>query len=158
MPTPYTFVTRWQTTAPITDVWQVITDSLSWPQWWSDFQDVQDIRQGDSHGLGSIRRYTLRSPFGYRLSFDLQVNDIKEPSLIAGQASGDLEGTGIWRLDAENGQTRIECHWKVHTTKPWMNMLAFILKPVFIYNHKKVMANGARNFAEKLGCEVSVLE
>lgn len=158
MPVKYSFVSRWKTPAPITDVWAVVHDSLCWPQWWPDFTSVHEITPGNSRGVGSIRRYTIRSPFGYALQFNLHVDDVKEYHMIQGRASGDLEGAGRWLLRDDGGATIIECHWDVCTTRPWMNMLAFILRPIFIYNHRKVMEHGAEHLSEKLGYSVSLLE
>lgn len=30
----YAFITRWQVRAPLPEVWDLIYDSVQWPQWW----------------------------------------------------------------------------------------------------------------------------
>ena len=37
--------------------------------------------------------------------------------------------------------------WRVHTTKPWMNLLAPVAKPIFAWNHDWVMRNGGTGLA-----------
>lgn len=157
MAVPYSFITRWETSASINDVWLVIQDSLSWPQWWPYFITVSEVKHGNEYGVGSVRRYTLKSPAAYTLTFDLELTRIVEHSLLSGKASGELEGTGIWQFATQGGKTIIECHWNVHTNKAWMNMFAFILRPMFEYNHKLVMLQGAESLAVRLGKEVIVV-
>ena len=40
------------------------------------------------------------------------------------------------------------------TTKPWMNLLAPIARPVFEWNHDWVMRNGGEGLASLLGCRL----
>jgi hypothetical protein len=155
MPVKYSFITKWKTAAPIQDVWDAIRLSLEWPAWWKDFISVQELEPGDELGVGSIRRYTLKSPTTYRLTFDILLNERIEHKRLSGKASGELEGSGDWYFEVKDGSTFIECHWHVHTTKPWMNAFAFILRPAFQYNHKLSMKRGARYLSEKLGVPVT---
>lgn len=153
----YSFITRWETSATIDTVWEVIQDSVNWPRWWPDFKQVKEVRSGSADGTGSVRRYTLRSPMGYTLTFDLEVTKVTAHNIITGKASGELEGTGTWLMVRQGDTTFIECHWNVSTTKTWMNRLAFALKPVFTYCHIHVMKNGARYLSAKLKTEVRVV-
>jgi uncharacterized membrane protein len=154
MPIQYSFVTRWKTNAPHTDVWEVIKDSLDWPRWWKSFTSVTELSPGDEQNIGSIRRYTLKSPTGYKLTFDLELLERKEYKRLHGKASGELQGSGTWTITEYNGETYIECLWHVQTTKKWMNALAFMLKPAFMYNHQLVMKKGAKYLSAKLGVPV----
>lgn len=147
----YSFITRWKTEAPIEHVWDAIRLSLEWPSWWKDFMAVKELEPGDELGIGSIRRYTLRSPTLYTLSFDLLLTERQEYQLLSGKATGELAGTGIWHFSTREGFTFVECHWTVKTTRRWMNMFAFILKPAFQYNHRLSMKRGARYLSGKLG-------
>ena len=38
--------------------------------------------------------------------------------------------------------TAVVYEWNVSTTKPWMNLLAPIARPLFAWNHDWVMRNG----------------
>ena len=44
--------------------------------------------------------------------------------------------------------TAVVYEWNVRTTKPWMNLLAPIARPVFAWNHDWVMRNGGEGLAE----------
>ena len=43
--------------------------------------------------------------------------------------------------------------WNVVTTKPWMNLLAPVARPLFKWNHDAVMNWGAEGLARRLGVE-----
>jgi hypothetical protein len=99
-------------------------------------------------------RIAWRSRIPYDLEFDFTVLEMDEPRSMSGVASGELEGTGHWRLYEQNGVTAVTYEWNVRTTKPWMNLLAPVAKPVFAYNHDVVMRWGGEGLAERLGCKL----
>lgn len=150
----YSFTTKWETPAPLNEVWEAIRNSLDWPEWWKSFTDVTELNHGDENGIGGIYRYTLKSPTHYKLTFDLQLTERIEHKKLEGKASGELEGTGTWLFEEKNGITFIECIWNVKTTQRWMNALAFILMPLFKYNHRMVMKKGGQYLAKKLNAQV----
>ncbi|HKQ32652.1 MAG TPA: polyketide cyclase, partial [Thermodesulfobacteriota bacterium] len=41
--------------------------------------------------------------------------------------------------------------WQVETTKPWMNLIAPLARPIFKWNHDVVMKWGAEGLARRLG-------
>jgi hypothetical protein len=155
-PAQYQFITRWKVDAPAEQVWNAIYNSLLWPQWWKGVVAVQEINPGDALGLGSIRTYTWRSVLPYSLRFNIELTQRQDHALLSGTATGDLSGTGTWYFVAKGNTCFVEYHWHVHTTKSWMNWLAPLLRPVFKYNHNKVMGWGARGLSERLQTRVLV--
>ncbi|OJW80959.1 MAG: hypothetical protein BGO69_19955 [Bacteroidetes bacterium 46-16] len=154
MPENYSFTTHWYVNAPLKDVWELIYKSEEWPKWWNGVLSVTETEKGDERGIGSIRIYRLRSPMLYTLSFRLLLTQREEYKHLAGNASGELEGEGAWHFDTGEGVTHVRCHWNVHTNIKWMNTFAFLLKPVFMFNHRLVMKQGAKCLAKKLGTTV----
>lgn len=146
----YSFSTKWIINAPLLDVWNAIYYSTEWPMWWKGVTRVTELNKGDEQGIGSIRTYTLSSPMAYQLSFQLLVTEHIHLQKLKGIASGDLEGTGTWHFEENNNTTIVVCEWEVATTIPWMNYFAFVLAPIFSFNHKKVMQWGAKSLAKKL--------
>ena len=67
----YAFVTTWRVPAPIEAVFDVIADSVRWPEWWKGVRQVQELEAGDATGLGNLRRYTFRSRLPYNLVLDM---------------------------------------------------------------------------------------
>ena len=148
----YSFVTEWRLAAPIDRVYGAIHDSLSWPDWWSAVKAVDEIRPPrERGGIGSVRRYTFKGSLPYTLTFDLTVERIERPTILAGRATGELEGTGVWTLSERDGETIARYDWNIRTTKWWMNLIAPLAKGVFRSNHDFVMQSGARGICRRLG-------
>jgi hypothetical protein len=55
---------------------------------------------------------------------------------------------------AKNSVTFVTYNWNVYTNKPWMNTFYFLLKPLFVYNHNKIMHLGAVGLAKKLNARL----
>jgi hypothetical protein len=97
-----------------------------------------------------VSRFTWRSVLPYELSFDAQVTRVERPYLIDGSATGELEGTGTWRLFEGQGTAAVY-EWRVRTTRRWMNLLGPVARPAFAWNHDLVMRQGAEGIARRLG-------
>ncbi|MBI4115977.1 MAG: SRPBCC family protein [Candidatus Omnitrophica bacterium] len=155
--TDYSFVTLWQIEAPIEQVWEEIYHSQRWPRWWKGLESVIEIRPGDEQGLGAIRRYTWEARLPHSLVFDLETTRVEPLRCLEGIASGDLDGKGSWRFQEEEGRTLLRYDWNVKTTKPWMNFLAPVARPLFEWNHNLIMRwgeQGLRSLLEKRVSEV----
>jgi Activator of Hsp90 ATPase homolog 1-like protein len=152
----YEFLTAWVLDAPRERVWEAIWESERWPEWWRGVERVVELESGDAEGLGQLSRYTWRSKLPYELDFEMRTTRVERPHLLEGEASGELAGTGRWRLFEENGAAAVIYEWDVATTKPWMNVVAPLLRPAFAWNHDWVMRNGGRGLAGLLGCRLLV--
>jgi hypothetical protein len=150
----YEFETVWKLRAPLEHVWYAIVDAERWPEWWHGVQRVETLRLGDDHGIGAYYRLTWRSRLPYTLTFDTEVVRLEPMALIEGLATGELEGTGIWRFEGDDTLTTVRYAWRVRTTRWWMNLLAPLAKPLFRWNHDWVMHGGALGLAKLLGAEL----
>jgi hypothetical protein len=101
-------------------------------------------------------RYLIawRSRIPYELEFEFTVRELDEPCSMSGEATGELEGSGHWRLFEQDGVTAVTYEWNVGTTKPWMNAFGPVARPVFEYNHDVVMRWGGEGLARRLGCRL----
>lgn len=151
----YEFLTTWCLDAPIERVFEVLRDSSRYPEWWKGVQSVVALAPGDADGIGEASRFTWRSVLPYELSFDTRVTRIERPHLIEGRATGELEGTGTWRLFEGQGTAAVYV-WRVRTTRPWMNVLGPVARPAFAWNHDVVMRQGAAGIAQLLGARLIV--
>jgi hypothetical protein len=153
--TGYEFVTVWRFDAPLEPVWHEIKSSETWPGWWKGVLRVEELKAGDADGLGKIIRSTWKSRLPYKLEFDSEVVRIEELKLIEARAFGELEGVGLWTLNAENeNTTRVRYDWRVKTTKSWMNLIAPLAEPFFRWNHDAIMNWGGQGLARKLNCRL----
>ena len=149
----YEFLTTWCVDAPIDRVYEAIHESKEWPRWWKGVESADELEPGDDDGLGSLVRYVWKSRLPYRLEFEARITRVERPYLLEAEAVGELTGVGRWRLWDGHG-TAATYEWKVDTTRPWMNALAPIARPVFAWNHHVVMRQGAEGLAGLLGARL----
>jgi hypothetical protein len=151
MTTQYAFLTTWLIRAEREAVWDVIDDVLRWPQWWQGVQHVVELEPGDDDGVGGRHRIEWRARLPYPIEFEFVTDRVERPRMMEGRAFGELEGTGVWRLWEERGLTAVVYDWEVATTKPWMNLLAPLMRAAFAWNHSVVMRRGGQDLARHLG-------
>jgi hypothetical protein len=150
----YSFLTTWLLDAPRERVWEAIYDQRSWPSWWRGVEAADPLSEGDGDGVGSTWRMTWRSLLPYRVRFEVTTTRVERPHLLEGDAVGELAGVGRWLLFERDGVTAVLYEWNVTTTKPWMNLLAPVARPIFEWNHDWVMARGGEGIARLLGCRL----
>jgi hypothetical protein len=154
----YSFLTTWLLKSAREPVFEAIFDEAAWAEWWRGVEVAEEVRPGDELGVGTISRMVWRSLLPYRVEFEVTATKVERPSLMEGQATGDLEGTGRWRLLEQDGVTAVLYEWNVATTKSWMNRMAPLLRPVFEWNHDWVMRRGGEGIARRLGCELLAID
>lgn len=154
--------TDWRLDAPPEAVWAVLTVPEDWPSWWRAVERVETLDTGDAQGIGALRRMTWRTALPYALTFDMRTTRVEPMTTIEGRAEGELSGLGRWTLTPDGGGTQnrpgtnVRYDWIVDVEKPWMRRLAPLLRPVFAWNHGKVMDWGREDIARKLGRAGSV--
>ena len=149
--TDYRFVTIWRLMAPVEAVWPILRDSRRWPEWWPYVASLDEVEPGDADGVGALHRIAWKTPLGYALAFNMRTTVVERHQTISGEAFGELEGTGVWTLSEENGITTVRYDWNVRTTKWWMNLVAPVARPLFVWNHDRVMTSGGQGLARELG-------
>src|SRR4051812_47245152 len=151
----YRFVTTWCLEAPIDDVYDALIDCATWPEWWRGVEEALEREPGDEDGLGALWHLRWRSALPYSLGFDIRTTRVQRPFVIEGIATGDLSGSGRWRLYEGLG-TAVVYEWHVGTTKAWMNLFGPLARPVFAWNHDVVMRRGGQGLAQRLGSRLLV--
>lgn len=138
----YNLVTIWRLNAPVERVWRVLTDPEGWPRWWPFVEKVEKIEPGEPDGLNSAWRYAWTTMLPYRLRFELRVTRIEAPALLEAEVRGDLAGYGVCRVQPNGPETLVRYEWNVRTCRPWMQGIALLARPVFLWNHRRVMRRG----------------
>jgi hypothetical protein len=152
--TRYRFLTTWLLETSCAAAWEVLEDPLHWPEWWRGVVRAREVDGGDEGRVGSRYRVAWRSRVPYELEFDFTVRRLEKGRYMEGETTGDLEGTGCWRLFEDNGITAVLYDWDVSSTKRWMNLLGPVARPVFEYNHDVVMRWGGEGLARRLGVQL----
>jgi len=150
----YRFLTTWLIEARRERVWEELKDAVSWPEWWAGVVSVVELDAGDDRGVGGRHTIEWKSRIPYPLTFEFHTDEVDEPHRMAGRASGELEGTGVWRLWEAGGLTAVVYDWDVATTKPWMNAVAPFARPLFRWNHDVVMREGGEGLARRIGARL----
>jgi uncharacterized protein YndB with AHSA1/START domain len=146
----FQLTTHWHFDASVEAVWAAISKPEEWPQWWPAVLQVETIDKGDANGVGARRRMTWRTALPYRLSFDMRTVRVEKHRCIEGESSGQLAGRGIWQLTPTGNGAAVRYDWNVAVTKPWMLLLAPLLRPVFAWNHHVVMGWGEQGLRRRL--------
>lgn len=147
----YRFESEWELTAPIGAVFELLTHPEDFRHWWPSVTDSRLLNEGDDEGRGARAAYTLRSPVLYSMSFEANSVEVDRPRRLHTLVRGDLIGTGTHLLEEREGRTIVRFLWYVSTTKRWMNLLAPVARPLFVWAHDHVLREGAAAMAERLG-------
>lgn len=150
----YMFETDWELTAPIEQVFDVLSHPEEFETWWPSVTRSASLSKGDAGGIGARARYTIRGPLLYSMTFDLKTIEVERPKRLRAVVRGDLVGTGTFSLESAGTGTRVGFNWHVATTKRWMNLAAVVAKPVLAWAHERVMLEGCAAMADHLGASL----
>lgn len=150
----YHFLTLWRLTAPLDEVWDTIRDVDHWARWWPCVRNVRTLEPGNADGVGTVRELTWHGALPYSLTFETRITHIDPMREVCGVATGEVEGTGVWRFDTEGSITVVRYAWDVHMKRGWMNKLSPIAEPLFRWNHNYVMRRGGEGLAAVLNAHL----
>ncbi len=138
----YRLTTTWLLGAERERVFGVVRDFEAWPEWWPGVERV--TLDGDA------MEQVWRSRLPYAVHFRAVVDEIEPPSRIEGRVEGALRGTGRCSLSEAREGTKVVFELTVETTEAWMNLLAPLAKPIFVWNHDELMRRGGEGIASRL--------
>jgi uncharacterized protein YndB with AHSA1/START domain len=149
--TRFDLASEWRLATPLERVWAELSTPDNWPQWWRAVRRVVLLAEGDPRtGVGARRRFTWGTALPYTLSLEMTATRIEPMSLLEGRAAGELDGVGRWTLRPDGAGTVVRYDWMVEITRPWQVALAPVLRPVFAWNHRVVMAWGDEDLRTRL--------
>lgn len=156
--TEYRFSTVWHLDAPVPRVWDTIHDAKRWPEWWKNVERTIELSHGEPDGIGAVHRYVWKGVLPYRIVLDMRITRVEPMKALEGEASGMVEGVGRWHFTPLDDGTQVRYDWHVRTTKPWMNLLAPLARPLFRWNHDAIMREGGLALARRLNARLIRIE
>ena len=142
----YAFRTEWfvadATPVEVAAVFERIADL---PRWWPEvYLGVRIVQPGDEHSVGCVADVLTRGLLPYRLCWRMRVVSGTSGRTSVIEASGDLEGSGVWQFRQTADGTRLSYDWHVRARKPLLRYLSSLLHPLFALNHRWAMQTGER--------------
>ena len=131
-------------------VWDELTQPEHWPEWWDYVESVELLEAGNADDLNALRKVRWKTALPYQIDILVRTLIVEKPYNIVLNAQGDLNGMGRWQLEPTAKGTCIRYIWCIQLEKPWMRWFAPLLKPVFAWNHHRVMQAGAQGLAQRL--------
>jgi hypothetical protein len=146
----YRFTDDWYVAADPQVARNVLRRVEEWPTWWPSCVSVQPVAPQHPRAGRQAWRFTFQTRLPYRMSFQADV--VREEAMaVETTVVGRVQGEGRWRVDSADEGARVHFDWMVVPQVPWMRLLSPVARPVFIWNHESLMAEGACAFAQELG-------
>jgi hypothetical protein len=152
MPTnDYHFVDKWRVEGELKEVADIIDDALALPRWWgSVYFDVKELEPGGEHGVGRLVSLHAGGWLPYTLQINFRTTDSNYPHGFAMDATGDLEGRGVWTFEEDGLFVNVTYDWTIRANKPIIEKFSFLLKPIFRSNHNWTMRRGEESLKLEL--------
>ncbi len=151
----YHFLSAYRMVGDQERVWDVIQDVPAWPAWWSWVKRVDVVREGGDDGVGARYRYTVRTPTGYGFVYETEAVEVERLRRIDITSSGEIVGRGRLAIEPRaDGELHVWFAWLVETPKAWMTLLAPVARPVFTWNHDRMMDAFGAGLAREAGARL----
>ncbi len=143
--------THWRVRGRIEDVYDVLTTPEAFVRWWPQvYLGVSEIAAGGAGGVGRRVGLHTKGKLPYTLRWEAEVLEADRPYRMVIGARGDLDGRGEWRFSQDGELVDVDYRWTVYVSKPWMAVLAPLLRPVFVWNHLWAMRCGLEGLQREL--------
>ena len=152
MPTnDHHFVDQWRVEGDLEEVADLIEDALALPRWWgSVYFDVKELEPGGQHGVGKLTSLRAGGWLPYTLRINFRTIESRYPHGFSMDATGDLEGKGIWTFEADGPFVNVTYDWTIRANKPIIEKFSFLLRPIFRSNHNWTMRRGEKSLKLEL--------
>jgi hypothetical protein len=147
----YHFIDHWRVKATVQEVADIIEDAQSLSTWWpSVYFEVREIEPGGQGGVGKLISLRAGGWLPYTLQIKFRTTESRYPHGFSMDASGDLEGKGIWTFEQDGPFVNVTYDWTIRANKPIIDKLSFLLKPIFRSNHNWTMKRGEESLKLEL--------
>lgn len=142
----YSFLSHWRVQATPEEVFRIIEDWSSMPQWWpACVVRAEVLHPGGADGVGSVFEMSTRGWLPYVIRSQMETVEKHFPHHIRTRARGELCGEGMWSFRPDGPFVEIEAEMKLIAEKAVIKYLSFALWPLFAGNHYWSMRLGERS-------------
>jgi hypothetical protein len=142
----YHLISHWRVPGTLEQVYQVLYNATAYPRWWSDaFLEVSP-----TDAARSVVNAHSQGFLPYTLHFQAQPAESHYPHGFRVRTTGDFEGQGTWSLQKCGDWVAIKFEWQVRLEKPLIRWLSWLLKPLFVANHRWAMRRGEEGLRQEL--------
>src|SRR5437588_7916246 len=147
----YHFIDRWRVEGDVKEVADIIEDATSLSVWWpSVYFEVKEVEPGGEGGVGKLVALRAGGWLPYTLRINFRTTESRYPHGFSMDATGDLEGKGIWTFEQDGPFVNVTYDWTIKANKPIIEKLSFLLKPIFRANHSWTMKRGEESLKLEL--------
>ncbi len=147
----FSLTTHWLVAATIEEVAAILSEPERLPEWWPEvYLSVELLDPGDADGLGRVVAFHTRGFLPYTLRWQGKVIEFHRPHGWTIEATGDMAGRGVWRLEQRGDFAAISYDWRIVVEKPGLKPLTPLLKPLYAANHRWAMARGLEGLNHEL--------
>ena len=147
----YHFIDRWRVEGDVKEIADIIEDALSLSTWWpSVYFAVNELVPGGEGGVGKLISLRAGGWLPYTLRINFRTTESCYPHGFTMEATGDLEGKGIWGFQQDGPFVNVTYDWTIRANKPIIDKLSFLLRPIFRSNHKWTMRRGEESLQLEL--------
>ena len=97
------FVDEWDVDAPQEQIFDILVDTRSYPEWWTP-----TYLSGESEGPpepGSVSRVRFKSKLPFVFKATSRLVRVNRPHEFEANVEGDLRGVAVWTLTPRNGKS-----------------------------------------------------
>ena len=134
----YVFRSEWRLPATPEEVYAVLADVETYPDWWPQ---VRRTRRIDAQS-GEV---VCRSLLPYDVKFVMH-RDVEDPAerVLRARLEGDLTGTSQWTITADGAGTVAVFDEDVAVGKAMLRAAGRLLRPALRFNHDLMMRSGEK--------------
>lgn len=129
------------------ELWATIADVERFRDWWPWLRrfEAQALRPGDTWHC------TVQPPLPYTLSFQVEIDDVREPQQVDATVTGEISGTARLRIAPDqDGGCSVRLTSQLAPTSRFLQRIALVARPVVSLGHDWVLDSGARQFRNHL--------
>jgi hypothetical protein len=132
-------------------VWTAISDVDEYQRWWPWLASFD----GSALEAGQRWHCVVQPPLPYRVSFTVALERVVTAAAAVATLSGDIVGDARIDLVGRGESSELRLRSSLAPSRPALQALAAVARPVVTFGHNWVLDNGARQFADRMGLDGS---